>query len=220
MTPRTSSGLYPELPHPEPSAPPSDDNGFGVRSGLSSSSGGSRGVVRAHSKSPFMRNVRARIGKEGEEEAVDMEAISCLLDFATRDRREGQSPPVITTVGSYSAPGASKTPDARIVKTFRTSTPKTPAAAPRPYRPPRKASRRVLPVETPRLRALRRPPSAALGAPPQQEDPEEMEMELPDIPDTPQSPAVSDITILRLVFLYIGGILIFCIIIIIIFSLW
>ena len=49
---------------------------------------------------------------------------------------------------------------------------------------------------------IRRPPSAALGAPPRNEDDsssEEKEGELPDLPETRYSPAVSDITIVRLV---------------------
>ena len=102
MTYRTSQGLYPELPPPVvPSAPPSDD-GFQGSSEMSSDSGGSRGILRPHSESPFLRNVRARIGNE--EEEVDMEAISCLLDFA---RREPRTPPsAITTVGSFAASGA------------------------------------------------------------------------------------------------------------------
>ena len=182
MTARTSQGLYPELPPPlVPSAPPSDD-GFNGSSEMLSDSGGSRGIVRPHSKSPFLLNVRAR----REEEEVDMEAISCLLDFA---RRETRTPPAIATVGSFAASGASGSPEV-LVKTFRTSTPKTPTAAPRSDCPPRISSRRVLPVDTPHPRALRRPPSAALGAPPRQEGEElnEMELELPDIPDTPSHP--------------------------------
>ena len=104
-----------------------------------------------------------------------MEAISCLVDFAKR----GMSPP------------SSQGEDA--IRPFATSTPKTPTAAPRPDRPPVITSRRVLPLDTPRPRPLRRP--AALGAPPVKEE----EEELPDIPDTPESPTVSDITGLRLV---------------------
>ena len=200
VTVRTSQGLYPELPPPVvPSAPPSDD-GFQGSSEMSSDSGGSRGILRPHSESPFLRNVRARIGNE--EEDVDMEAISCLLYFA---RRETRTPPAITTVGSFAASGAASGNPEVLVRTFKTSTPKTPATAPRPDCPPRISSRRVLSGVTPRPRALRRPPSAALGAPPRQEGEEsnEMELELPDIPDTPQYPAVSDITVLRLVLFFI-----------------
>nr|XP_022316586.1 melanoma-associated antigen E1-like [Crassostrea virginica] len=123
-----------------------------------------------------------------------MEAISCLLDFA---RREPRTPPsAITTVGSFAASGAASGSPEILVRTFKTSTPKTPATAPRTDCPPRISSRRVLPGNTPR--ALRRPPSAALGAPPRQEGEEssEMELEIPDIPDTPQSPTMSDITVL------------------------
>ena len=110
----------------------------------------------------------------------DMEAISCLLDFSMRDRRDS---PAITTVGTFTTPSGSRTPD---TVTFRSSTPKTPAAAPRPERPPRMISRRVFPLDTPRPIALRRPPSAALGAPPQQEEEDSEDIELPDIPDSPR----------------------------------
>ena len=141
-------------------------------------------------------------GKDRQRKEVDMEAISCLLDFA---RREPRTPPsAITTVGSFAASGAASGSPEILVRTFKTSTPKTPATAPRTDCPPRISSRRVLPGNTPR--ALRRPPSAALGAPPRQEGEEssEMELEIPDIPDTPQSPTMSDITVLRLVlFFYI-----------------
>ena len=201
MTSRTSQGLYPELPPPVvPSAPPSDDGFQGSSEMSSSDSSGSRGILRPHSESPFLRNVRARIGNE---EEVDMEAISCLLDFARREPRT--PPPAITTVGSFAASGAASGSPEILVRTFKTSTPKTPATAPRTDCPPRISSRRVLPGNTPRPRALRRPPSAALGTPPRQEGEEssEMELELPDIPETPQSPTMSDITVLRLVLFFI-----------------
>ena len=189
-------------------APPSDE-GFGGSSGMSSDSGSCRGIIRPHSKSPFLRNVRAR--REGKEEEIDMEAISCLLNFATRDIPENQTPQAIATVSSFSASGASGASGDVMVRTFRTSTLKTPTAAPRPERPPRISSRRVLPMDTPRPRALRSsPPSAALGAPPPTAGGQtDEESELPDIPDTPQSPAISDITVLWLVLFFIfGGILI------------
>ena len=118
-------------------------------------------------------------------EEIDLEAISCLIDFACRD----------VTTQEHS-----------LVSTFRTSTPTTPAAAPRPERPPPMiTSRRALSSHLVRPRPLRSsPPAAALGAPPQTERGSNdrdspMEEELPDIPDIPASPAVSDITVLRLV---------------------
>ena len=139
--------------------------------------------MRPHSDSPFRRNVRMR-GLTVKEE-IDLEAISCLIDFASRD---------VTTQ------------EQSLVSTFRTSTPTTPAAAPRPERPPPMiTSRRALSSHLVRPRPLRSsPPAAALGAPPQTERGSNdrdspMEEELPDIPDTPASPAVGDITVLRLV---------------------
>ena len=143
---------------------------------------------------------------------MDIEAISCLLNFASRDIPENQTPQAIATVTSFSTSGASGTSGDVMVRTFLASTPKTPAAAPRPERPPRISSRRVLPVDTPRPRAVRSsPPSAALGAPPPTGEEADEEMELPDIPDTPASPAASDITVLRLVlfFFIFAGILLF-----------
>lgn len=200
MTARTSQGIYNELPPTPPALPSAHpaDEGYGGSSGLSSDSSSSRGVVRPHSDSPFQRNVRSRTVSLQEE--IDIEAISCLLDFAARGMAT-QSPKPMTTVSTFPARGASQEV---MVKTFRTSTSKTPAPAPRPERPPRIASRRILPIDTPRPRPLRSsPPSAALGVPPRQE---EEDIDLPDIPDTPQSPSVSDITVLRLVLFYIVGI--------------
>ena len=192
VTARTSRGLYPELPPTPPAAQPSApplDQGYGGSSGLSSSSDSdSRGLIRPHSESPFERNVRMR-GVTVKEEEVNLEAISCLLDFASRD---------ITT----------QTQEQPLVNTFRASTPNTPAAAPRPDRPPMITSRQVLPTHIARPRPLRSsPPAAALGAPPRAEGGNSsrdspME-ELPDIPDTPASPAVSDITVLRLVLFFL-----------------
>lgn len=176
VTARTSQGLYPEFPPTppvaQPSAPPLDQ-GYGGSSGLSSSSdsGDSRGLIRRHSESPFQRNVRMT-GVTVKEEEIDLEAISCLLDFTSRD---------ITT----------QTQEQPLVNTFRASTPNTPAAAPRPDRPPMITSRRVLPTHIARPRPLRSsPPAAALGASPRTEGGNSsrdspME-ELPDIPDTPR----------------------------------
>lgn len=136
------------------------------------------------------RNVRMR-GITVKEE-VDLESISCLVDFAVRD--------VTTQTASGEDP---------MVRTFRASTPKTPAAAPRPDRPPMIASRRILPANIARPRPLMRssPPSAALGAPPRRGNDDDrdspMDEELPDIPDTPASPAVSDITVVRLVLFFL-----------------
>nr|XP_022297876.1 uncharacterized protein LOC111107147 [Crassostrea virginica] len=94
-------------------------------------------------------------------------------------------------------------PEVATMRTFSTL-PRTPTAAPGPERPPppRIGGRRPLPRNLPCPRALltttlatRRPPSAALGAPPREEEEEESEDgELPDLP-SPTSP-YSDITIL------------------------
>ena len=147
------------MPSPllQPAPPPCDEGygGSGSGSGDDLSDQGSRGVVRPHSDSPFVRNVRAR--GIVEEEEIDVEAISCLLNISTRGISASRTPP------------AAPSSEVEMVRTFRTSTPKTPAAAARPERPPRISSRRILPLDTPRPRPLRRPPSAALGAPPQQE---------------------------------------------------
>ena len=193
MVARTSQGLYPQLPAAplavQPSAPPADE-GYG---GSSSSDSSERGIIRPHSVSPFLRHVRQRL--ESEEEEIDMEAVACLLNFSTREGG-GQTPSqtVTTTVSSFRIGGPSGSAESDVmVRTFRTSTPTTPAAAPRPDRPPRIASRRILPLDTPRPNAIRAP-SAALGAPPSDED-----LSLPDIPDTPASPSTSDITVIRLV---------------------
>ena len=180
--------MYPEIPATppavQPTAPPSDEGYLGS-SEMSDSSTGSRGVIRPHSGSPFQRNVLLRTVSLQEE--IDIESISCLLEFAKR---------------GINAPDSASQEEEPMVRTFKALTPTTPSPAPRPQRPPRIASRRILPVDTPRPRPLRSsPPAAALGAPPVKE---EEEMDLPDIPDTPQSPAASDITVLRLVlFLYL-----------------
>ena len=186
MIPRTSQGMYPALPPctppgAQPSAPPLPDEGY-------DSSGNGRGIVRPHSMSPFTRNVRLK-GEE-EEEQMDFEAaISTLVSFSDT-RRE------ISTVSTFGEEDVA-------VRTFRTSTPTTPAATPRPEHPPRIVSRRVLPLDTPRPRPLHRA-SAALGAPPRDgdESSSEEEGELPDIPESPASPTYSDITVRRLVYFF------------------
>ena len=114
-------------------------------------------------------------------------AISALVSF--RDTRREIS--TVRTFGDEDEDVA--------VQTFRTSTPTTPAAAPRPDRPPRIVSRRVLPMDVPRPRPIHRA-SAALGAPPRDEEQSSEEEELPDIPESPASPTYSDITVRRLVF--------------------
>ena len=191
VIPRTSQGVYPALPSctpppgPHPSAPPLPDEGY-------TSGENGRGVIRPHSVSPFSRNVRLK----AEEEEMDVEAaVSALVSFSDT-RREIST---VTTFGDEDV----------TVKTFRTSTPTTPAAAPRPDRPPRIVSRRALPLDTPRPRPLHRA-SAALGAPPRdredqsssEEEEEALGEELPDIPESPASPTYSDITVRRLVYFF------------------
>lgn len=141
VTARTS-GMYPRLPTPPPAIPsaPLADEGYQGSSDLSSSSS-SRGTFRPHSLSPFLGNVRQRIQQQ--EEDVDIEAVACLLNFATRE--EGGSQTTTTTVSTFKVGGESESADV-MVRIFRTSTPRTPAAAPRPDRPPRISSRRVLPM--------------------------------------------------------------------------
>lgn len=135
--------------------------------------------------------------------------MACLLNFATRDggAETPQQTVSTTTVSSFRIDGASGSSESDVmIRTFRTSTPRTPAAAPRTDRPPRISSRRVLPMDTPQPRAVRSsPPAAALGAPPASAgDSDDTKCgDLPDIPDTPASPSISDITLHRLVFLYI-----------------
>ena len=186
VIPRTSQGMYPALPPStppgaQPSAPPLPDEGY-------DSSGNGRGIVRPHSISPFTRNVRS---KGDEEEQMDVEAaISTLVSFSST-RRE------ISTVSTFGEEDVA-------VRTFRTSTPTTPAATPRPEHPPGIVSRRVLPLDTPRPRPLHRA-SAALGAAPRDgnESSSEEEGELPDIPESPASPTYSDITVRRLVYFFL-----------------
>ena len=185
VIPRTSQGIYPALPPctpppgPQPSAPPLPDEGY------TSAGENGRGVIRPHSDSPFIRNVRLKA--EEEMELDEEAAISALVSF--RDTRREIS--TVRTFGDEDEDVA--------VQTFRTSTPTTPAAAPRPDRPPRIVSRRVLPMDVPRPRPIHRA-SAALGAPPRDEEQSSEEEELPDIPESPASPTYSDITVRRLVF--------------------
>ena len=158
-----------------PSAPPADE-------GYDSGGNGGRGTIRPHSVSPFTRNVRPKGEENEDEEMVDFDAaIACLVNLSTR--RE------VTTMNSFGEENVT-------VRTF--STPTTPAATPRPEHPPRIVSRRILPIDTPRPRPLHRA-SAALGAPPRDENSSEEE-ELPDIPESPASPTYSDVTVHRLVY--------------------
>ena len=213
-----------------PTAPPRDE-GYNSGSSSTSSSTGGRGTVRPHSVSPFLRNLRQRLEHDGnEEEMIDLEAISCLLDFSTRERggARPQTPSQsVVTVSSFKIDGTSGTEGSSVmVRTFATSPPTTPAAAPRPDRPPviscRRHSghlvrprplRRSVQEEEEELRRMRHtchscvhpgpvrrnaPPAAALGAPPAQEEDSE-DIELPDLPETPASPATSDLTVIRLV---------------------
>ena len=174
--------MYPALPNPtppavRPSAPPLPDEGY------DSSGNGGRGTIRPHSISPFTRNVKS---KGEEDEQMDFEAaISTLVNFFST-RRE------VATINTFGEENVT-------VRTFRTSTPTTPVAAPRPEHPPRIVSRRILPLDTPRPRPLHRA-SAALGAPPQDGHDSSEEEELPDIPESPASPTYSDVTVRRLVY--------------------
>ena len=189
-----------------PSAPPPDE-GYG--SGSSSSSTDNRGTVRPHSVSPFLRNIRRRLENGGnEEEDVDLEAVACLLNFSTRGRGGGVRPQnprqrVVPSMASFKIEGSSRSEETSVmVRTFTTSPPTTPIAAPRPLRPPPIITSQMRHTCHPciRPRAVRRnaPPAAALGAPPTQEE-EDESLELPDLPETPASPATSDITVIRLV---------------------
>ena len=188
MTARTSSGIYPILSL-EPSAPPLSDYGY---CGSSTYSSPGRGTVRPRSASPdFVRSVRSKI-----DESQEMEAISCLLDFSMRE------PSTKKTV----TPTQNTSPEVVTARTFSTL-PRTPSAAARPEQPPppRIVPRRPLSRNLPCPRALlpttintRRPPSAALGAPPREEE-EPEDSELPDLPSAPPSAPSphSDITIMR-----------------------
>lgn len=150
----------------------------------------SRGIIRPRSDSPFVRNVRTKSGEEHE-----MEAITCLLDFAMRQ----------PSTKTHVTPTHNAFPEVSTVRTFSTL-PVTPAPAARPVHPPRIGGRRPLSRNLPRPRALlpstlgTRTPSAALGAPPREEE-EREDGELPDIPTPPTSP-YSDVTIMRLVLFF------------------
>ena len=122
VTARTSQGVYPELPPTpipaRPSAPPCDE-GYVGSSDLSSSdsASGSRGVIRPHSGSPFQRNVRLRTVSLQEEEEINLEAISCLLEFAERGIC-APTPKPTTTVSTF--PAGSDTSPEVMVRRFKT----------------------------------------------------------------------------------------------------
>ena len=213
-----------------PTAPPPRDEGYDSGSPPTTAAN-TRGVTRPHSVSPFLRSVRART--EQEEQDDDLEAVTSLLDFSARGRREPRPPTPApqVTVSSFlieKTSGSSTATTSVMVRTFSTSPPATPAAAPRPDHPPPVISarrsghlvrprplRRNLQEEEERLRgmshtchACSRPnsaASAALGAPPGQE--EEESLELSDMAETPASPATSDITVIRLVENFLGKII-------------
>ena len=211
-----------------PTAPPQDE---GYSSGSPpTTTASTRGVTRPHSMSPFLRSVKRRT----EQEEADLEAVTSLLDFSSRGRREPRPPtpgPQLT-VSSFlieETSGSSTATTSVMVRTFSASPPATPAAAPRPDHPPPVISgrrhsghlvrprplRRNLQEEEERLRGMShtchtcsRPnsaASAALGAPPGQE--EEESLELSDMAETPASPATSDITVIRLVENFLGKII-------------
>ena len=210
-----------------PTAPPQDE---GYSSGSPpTTTASTRGVTRPHSMSPFLRSVKRRT----EQEEADLEAVTSLLDFSSRGRREPRPPtpgPQVT-VSSFlieETSGSSTATTSVMVRTFSASPPATPAAAPRPDHPPPVISgrrhsghlvrprplRRSLQEEEERLRrmshtchACSRPNSAALGAPPNQDEDEES-LELPDLPETPLSPATSDITVIWLVEIFLKNIFI------------
>ena len=127
-----------------PTAPPPRDEGYGSEGSPPTSSASDRGVTRPYSVSPFMRSVRQRV--EQKEEEIDLEAVSCLLDFGTRDRREPrpQTPGPQVTVSSFiieetsgtEGGGGGTSTTSVMVRTFTASPPTTPASAPRPDRPP------------------------------------------------------------------------------------
>lgn len=88
-----------------------------------------KGTVRPRSDSPFDRNLRARVEEEGDRD-MDMEAISCLLDFAMREPAPAKR--TVTLAGSTPPPPP---PEMLTVRTFST-TRRTADVAPRPERPP------------------------------------------------------------------------------------
>ena len=196
-----------------PTAPPLPrDEGYGSEGSPPTTTASDRGVTRPHSVSPFMRSVRQRIGQE----EIDLEAVSSLLDFSSRGRREPRPPtpgPQVT-VSSFmieETSGNSSTTTNVMVRTFATSPPTTPASAPRPDRPPPIISghrrsghlirprplRRSLEDQERELRGMSHSchacsrsesaPSAALGAPPRQEE-EEEDNESLELPDLPETP--------------------------------
>ena len=123
-----------------PTAPPPRDEGYSSGGSPPTSSASGRGAVRPHSASPFMRSVRQRLEEEKEE--VDLEAVSCLLNFSTRNRGgpRPQTPGAQVTVSSFLIEETSGTEGTSatsvMVRTFSASPPTTPASAPRPNRPP------------------------------------------------------------------------------------
>ena len=145
-----------------PTAPPRDE---GYSSGSPPTSSAGRGIVRPHSVSPFMRVVRQRREQESQEEEVDLEAVSCLLNFSTRERGQPrpQTPGAQVTVSSFviegtpgAAEGVTTSTTSVMVRTFATSPPTTPGSAPRPDRPPPIISGRRQSGHLVRPRPLRR----------------------------------------------------------------
>ena len=143
--------------------PPPRDEGYSSGGSPPTSSASGRGVVRPHSVSPFMRSIRQRVEEESEE--VDLEAVSCLLNFSTRDRGgepqpRPQTPGAQVTVSSFLIEGTSGTEvtsaTSVMVRTVSTAPPTTPASAPRPDRPPPIISGRRQSGHLVRPRTLRR----------------------------------------------------------------
>ena len=173
-----------------PTAPPRDE---GYSSGSPpTTTAGTRGVTRHHSVSPFLRSIKQRTGQE----EADLEAVTSLLNFSSRGRREPRPPTPApqVTISSFlieESSGSSTATTSVMVQTYATSPPTTRASAPRPENPPPiiSAARRSGHLVRPRPlwrtledqeKELRRTahschtcsrpesaPSAALGAPPQ-----------------------------------------------------
>ena len=144
-----------------PTAPPPRDEGYSSGGSPPTSSASGRGAVRPHSASPFMRSVRQRLEEQKEE--VDLEAVSCLLNFSTRNRGgpRPQTPGAQVTVSSFVIEETSGTEGGTsatsvMVRTFSASPPTTPASAPRPDRPPPIISGRRQSGHLVRPRPLRR----------------------------------------------------------------
>ena len=137
-----------------PTAPPPRDEGYDSGSPPMTAAN-TRGVTRPHSVSPFLRSVRARTEQE-EEQDDDLEAVTSLLDFSARGRREPRPPtpgPQVT-VSSFvieKTSGSTATTSV-MVRTFSAS----PPAAPRPDRPPPVISGRRHSGHLVRPRPLRR----------------------------------------------------------------